>query len=82
MKTSARITSKGQVTIPVEIRKRLGLSDGQLVIFELDNGSVRLFPEIRHPFKELKALRAKVRFSRKEMNALLKESKRAWDRIG
>jgi antitoxin PrlF len=32
----AKITSKGQVTIPVEVRKALKLQDGDTVTFEVD----------------------------------------------
>jgi len=35
----ARITAKGQITIPIEIRKRLGVKEGDKVIFiDGDNG--------------------------------------------
>jgi AbrB family looped-hinge helix DNA binding protein len=37
-----RITSKGQVTIPIEIRERLGLLPGTEVEFLLDGKGVRL----------------------------------------
>jgi AbrB family looped-hinge helix DNA binding protein len=37
-----RITSKGQVTIPQEIRERLGLLPDTEVEFELDGDSVRI----------------------------------------
>lgn len=37
-----RITSKGQVTIPQEIRERLGLLPHTEVEFELDGDAVRL----------------------------------------
>ncbi len=37
-----RITSKGQVTIPQDIRERLGLLPHSLVEFEIDGDSVRL----------------------------------------
>ena len=30
----SRISSKGQITIPVELRKDLGLHEGTLVVFE------------------------------------------------
>ena len=36
----ARITTKGQITIPVEIRKRLGVKDGDKVIFIEENGRI------------------------------------------
>jgi AbrB family looped-hinge helix DNA binding protein len=37
-----RLTTKGQVTIPLEIRKRLGLLPWTEVEFEVDGDSVRL----------------------------------------
>jgi AbrB family looped-hinge helix DNA binding protein len=37
-----RITSKGQVTIPVEIREKAGLLPGAEVDFELDGEGVRI----------------------------------------
>lgn len=37
-----RITSKGQVTIPQEIREHLGLLPHSEVVFEVDGDSVRL----------------------------------------
>ena len=37
-----RITSKGQVTIPVEIREKAGLLPGTEVDFELAGDSVRI----------------------------------------
>jgi AbrB family looped-hinge helix DNA binding protein len=37
-----RITSKGQVTIPIEIRERLGLHAGTEVDFSIQGDAVRL----------------------------------------
>ena len=37
-----RVTSKGQVTIPVEIREQLGLVEGSEVEFELAGRAVRM----------------------------------------
>lgn len=37
-----RITSKGQVTIPAEIRKRLGLLPNTEVRFEVEGNAVRI----------------------------------------
>ncbi|MFY9976178.1 MAG: AbrB/MazE/SpoVT family DNA-binding domain-containing protein [Chromatiaceae bacterium] len=41
MQTST-LTSKGQVTIPAELRKRLGLRPGDRVGFVVEDGAVRL----------------------------------------
>ncbi len=37
-----RITSKGQVTIPIEIREQLGLLPNTEVTFEVDGDTVRI----------------------------------------
>ena len=37
---TSRLTSKGQATIPVEIRKALHLKEGDRVVFELRNKKV------------------------------------------
>jgi AbrB family looped-hinge helix DNA binding protein len=39
-----RITSKGQVTIPVDIREQAGLLPHTEVEFEFDGGAVRIVP--------------------------------------
>lgn len=40
-----RITSKGQVTIPIEIRERLGLLPNTEVRFEVEGNTVRIVRE-------------------------------------
>jgi AbrB family looped-hinge helix DNA binding protein len=37
-----RVTSKGQVTIPVEIRERLGLVPGSTVVFSVEGEGARM----------------------------------------
>lgn len=36
----AKITARGQITIPVEIRKKLGVQEGDKVIFLEENGQI------------------------------------------
>jgi AbrB family looped-hinge helix DNA binding protein len=38
----AKVTSKGQITVPVEIRKSLGLKPGDHLRFEQQEGGIRL----------------------------------------
>ena len=40
----ATVTSQGQVTIPVEVRRHLGLTKGTRVTFVIDEDGVRLVP--------------------------------------
>lgn len=42
MKKEARVTSKGQVTVPREIRRRLGVRAGDRLLFEEDGEGVRV----------------------------------------
>jgi AbrB family looped-hinge helix DNA binding protein len=42
-----RITAKGQVTIPREVRERAGLIPGADVEFEIEAGAVRLIKTTR-----------------------------------
>ncbi len=39
------LSSKGQLVIPLEIRRRLGLDSGSRLSCELDNGRILLVPE-------------------------------------
>jgi len=41
---AATVSSKGQVVIPSDVRKRLGLTHGSLLRFVLDEEGVRLLP--------------------------------------
>jgi antitoxin PrlF len=54
MKHSSTISSKGQVTVPQEIRTRVGLSAGDRVEFAVENGKI-LFRPLRseaNPFEK------------------------------
>jgi len=54
---TSTLTSKGQVTIPKEIRERLGLKEGDRLAIELDEqGRVVLCPEPRDPLGRLPGL--------------------------
>ena len=36
----AKITTRGQITIPIEIRKKLGVKEGDKVVFLEENGRI------------------------------------------
>lgn len=43
--SSATVTSKGQVTIPIDVRTRLGLKPGSRLVFvPWDNGGFEIYP--------------------------------------
>jgi AbrB family looped-hinge helix DNA binding protein len=44
MQRQARITSKGQITVPIEVRRILGVRAGDKLVFENDETGVRVRP--------------------------------------
>jgi AbrB family looped-hinge helix DNA binding protein len=49
----AKITLRGQITIPVEIRKKLGVKDGDKVVFLEENGRIVMENSIRIALKDV-----------------------------
>jgi antitoxin PrlF len=45
LKKKAKITSKGQITIPREVRRKLGVRAGDRLSFEEDAGGMRIRAE-------------------------------------
>jgi len=41
--TQYRMTRKGQITIPIEIRKKLGLTEGTEIKFEVENEYAKIY---------------------------------------
>jgi antitoxin PrlF len=52
-----RVTQKGQVTIPREIRRALGIETGTEVAFELDRHGARLVVEPARAAREVRRMR-------------------------
>jgi AbrB family looped-hinge helix DNA binding protein len=53
----AKVTSKGQVTVPVEIRRYLGLKPGEHLRFEPQADGIRLVREVaENPFEKWRGI--------------------------
>lgn len=52
---SAKVMSKGQITIPKDIREILGVSNGDRVTFVVENGNVRLINSAVYAMQMLQA---------------------------
>jgi AbrB family looped-hinge helix DNA binding protein len=48
----AKVSANGQVTVPVEIRKKLGVKDGDKVIFIEENGRIVMENSVRVALKD------------------------------
>ena len=44
MQKQAKITSKGQITVPIEVRRLLGVREGDRLLFESDSKGVHIRP--------------------------------------
>jgi AbrB family looped-hinge helix DNA binding protein len=52
-----RVTQKGQVTIPLEVRRALGIEPGSDVQFELDHSGARLHVDRARVAREIELMR-------------------------
>ncbi len=52
----ARITSKGQITIPKEVRDHLGVEPGDALDFRVEDGRVEVWPVRRRHLVEFRGL--------------------------
>ena len=71
MKYSSTISSKGQVTIPQEIRSRLGLSTGDRVDFVVEGERTVIRParSENNPFEKYKGILSTFPGGKKEIDA-------------
>ena len=57
MKKQAKITTKGQITVPHEIRRALGVGPGDSLLFEQDAAGFRVRPmRTRSPFEKYRGI--------------------------
>ncbi len=53
----AKVTSKGQITVPVEIRRSLGVKTGDHLRFEQQEGGIRLVRDAEeNPFEKWRGI--------------------------
>jgi AbrB family looped-hinge helix DNA binding protein len=57
MQKLARITSKGQITVPHEIRRAMGVRPGDRLVFESNGGGFRVRPvRTQSPFEKYRGI--------------------------
>lgn len=88
----SRITAQGQISLPAEVRKRLGVGPGSTLVWEEENGriSVRhsgsvtssdihkaLFPDAPPPRKSLSDLKRGIRAYSREKHGRKSEGRKS-----
>jgi AbrB family looped-hinge helix DNA binding protein len=69
MKKLARITAKGQITLPNEVRRALGVGAGDRLLFEKDGASFRVKPvRANSPFEKYRGIDKRLPRTRKSIN--------------
>jgi AbrB family looped-hinge helix DNA binding protein len=71
----SKVTSKGQITIPLEVRKRLGIREGDQVEFDTTKADTVIRP-VRpggNPFEKWKGAVGGFPGGRKEIDAWIRE---------
>jgi len=66
------ITQKGQATIPVLIRNRMGFKPGQKVVWTQENGDVKL-----RPARDFFSFRGSIKLKRKFSQKLIHDEEKA-----
>ena len=57
MKNQAKITTKGQITVPLAIRRALGVRAGDMLLFEKDENGIRVRPvRTKSPFAKYRGI--------------------------
>lgn len=57
MDKQAKITTKGQITVPIAIRRALGVGPGDVLLFEKDKSGVRVRPvRTKSPFAKYRGI--------------------------
>ena len=75
MEKQARITSKGQITVPRDIRRVLGVQSGDSLVFQADEDGVRVKPaRTTSPFKKYRGIgNTGIPSGRKAINSWLRK---------
>lgn len=81
----AKVTVRGQITIPIEIRKRLNIKDGDKVVFLEENGKIVMensamvaLREVQDAFKG-EAERLGLRTEQDVVNLVKEVRKEMWE---
>ncbi len=82
----AKLTSKGQITIPKSIRMQLNLKPGKSVLFIPEGRDMIIKAKSKDSLRDLERIRKELEeegrlFTEKEINQMIKEGKKEWSKV-
>ena len=82
MSFEATVTSKGQITIPKEVRERMDIEEGEKVLFRFDeDGSLRLVVVPSDPMERFDRVRERARGLDVDVQELIDRERDEWERL-
>lgn len=75
---SVRLSKKGQLVIPKDIREVLGIKEGDVLLVSLEDGRVVLTPPGHYATATRGALRGTWGKDRREVERYLERERRSW----
>jgi AbrB family looped-hinge helix DNA binding protein len=69
-----KVSSKGQVVLPADVRTELRISKGQRMVITVHRGVI-----LMKPIKKLSEMRGILKISRKETRKIIDDLRREWD---
>jgi len=77
MAISARISKSGQVTIPAEIREKLGVKPGDVVLWRVDDDGKIEVERVKYTFEELRGI-APLLENDKDLQTVIDQAMDEW----
>lgn len=82
MSYESTVTSKGQITIPKDVRDRLDIEEGEKVLFRFDeDGAVRLVVVPKEPMERFQNVRERASDLDVDVQQLIDREREQWDRL-
>lgn len=78
MSYEATVTSKGQITIPKAVRERMGLQQGEKLLFRFGTDGVRVVRVASDPTERLEAARERAAPLSVDVTKLIEREREQW----
>jgi len=78
---SSKVSDRGQVTIPKQMREKLGIEPGMEIDFVFTEGELKLRPHVEDSLDEMRNLREHISFTEEELEDMIEDSRKSWRKL-